>query len=196
LKRGTKYGEYFLGLTVLMLTACASCSRPHTTQRYQHDGIQFQYYSDWKVAKDAPAKGNASVRAINVEGPEHAVVSLICVPSSSPLALEEFAAAVAKRRDDAIEAKFSIGSIKTADVSKGTSEPTAGKVAGQERPGILQHFSINLLSVQVPHEATFYEVPGTRYKIMVMSQVATAKAAATHQGSELILSTLAIEDSR
>jgi len=188
----TKYAGRVLAALALAVIA-ASCTRARITEQYQKDGVEFKYYSDWKVTKDAPVAGKANVRAINIEGPEHAVVALICVPPASAQTLDQFAAAVADRRVEAIEARLSVGSIKTAEVSKGTSEPTTAAVAGQERRGILQHFSIDLLGVQVPHEARFYVVQGSRYKIMVMYQVATSHAETTHPGSELILSTLTIE---
>jgi hypothetical protein len=163
-------------------------------RQYQRDGIQFSYFSDWTIAKDAAVDGKSDVRAIHIEGPEHAVVSLICLPALSMQTLEEFAAAVAENRGAAIEGKLSLGPLKPAEVSKGTSEPTTGSVGGKEQQGILQRFSINLLGTEVPHEARFFALSGQRYKIWIMSQVATAKAPATRGAAELILDTLTVED--
>jgi len=175
-----------------MAVVCVACTRKPTIQQYQKDGIQFSYPSDWAVTKDAPVDGNANVRAINIEGPDNAVIVMICLPASSNQTLEEYAAAVAKSRDAAIEGKLSLGPLKGAEV-RGTSGPTTGKVAGQEQQGILQQFTINLLGTQVPHEAKYFVVQGSRYKTIIMSQVATASAAATHPASELILNTLTAE---
>jgi len=190
---GARLRAVWTGLAALaLLAACVACSRP-VIKQYQKDGVQFSYYSNWKIVKDAPIAGKPDVRSIQIEGPSNALISLICEPPASKQSLEQFAEAVATRRGAAIEAKLSVGGIQTAQVSKGTSNPTTGKVAGRDREGILQEFSVDLLGQQVPHQARFYLVEGTRYKIMVMSQVSNRNASETQAGSELILSTLAIE---
>jgi hypothetical protein len=179
----------FLAALAVMF-ACVACTRTPSVQHYQKDGVQFSYYSNWTIVKDAAVDGKSDVRAIHIEGPGNAVVSLICVPPSNGQTLEGFATGVAQRRDAAIESKLSIGSFKAAEVSKGASEPITGTIAGEEQQGILQQFSINVLGTQVPHEARFYVLGRQRYKVMIMSQVSIASAAATHPGSELILRTL------
>jgi len=183
---------------VVLLGSAAACSylnpRKPVAKQYHKDGIQFSYFSDWTIAKDAAVAGKSDVRAIHIEGPEHAVVSLICLPPLSEQTLEEFAAAVAEHRGAAIEGKLSLGPLKPAEVTRGTSEAVTGKIGGKDQEGILQRFSINLLGTQVPHEARFFAVRGQRYKVWIMSQVATTKAPATHAAAELILDTLAVED--
>ncbi len=178
---------------VLVVVSAACASRSRVVEHYQKDGLEFSHYSDWTVVKDAPVKGKPDVRAIHIEGPDDAVVSLICAPAGNPQTVAEFAAAVADQRGAAIEEKLSLGPVKAGQVSKGTSAPTTGKVAGQARPGILHQFSIDLLGTQVPHEARFYEVNGSRYKVMIMTQVAAENAMAARPAAELILSTLTIE---
>ncbi|HZR27234.1 MAG TPA: hypothetical protein VFA71_00525 [Terriglobales bacterium] len=185
--------RYPILAVLAMMFAGVGCTRPPSIRHYQKDGMQFSYYSNWTIVKDAAVDGKPDVRAIHIEGPGNAVVSLICVPPSNGQTLEGFAAGVAQRRDAAIESKLSIGSFKAAEVSKGASGAITGTVAGEEQQGILQQFSIDVLGTQVPHEAKFYMVSRQRYKVMIMSQVSIASAAATHPGSELILRTLAID---
>ena len=178
-------------LAVIALSA--GCARNHVVRLYQKDGVTFSHYSDWKIIKDAPANGNASVRAIQIEGPNDAVVSLICEPPSATQTLDEFASAVASRRGAAIESRLSVGSIKTATVTKGSSESTSGTIAGQTRMGVLQQFSIDMLGTQVPHEARFFLVEGSQYRIMIMAQVAVSHVSETRQGADMILSSLSID---
>src|SRR5262245_56164831 len=93
------------GLSVVLLAAlCTSCSPP-VAKQYQKDGVQFSYYSNWKVVKDSPIDGKPDIRAIHIEGPNHAVVSLICEPSWSQQSLQQFAEGVARRRGSAIQEK-------------------------------------------------------------------------------------------
>lgn len=184
--------QYLILAALAVVALSTGCTRNHVAQIYQKDGVTFSYYSDWKIIKDAPVKGNASVRAIHVEGPSNAVVSLICEPASSPQTLDEFASAVAAARGAVIESKLSLGSIKTATVTKGSSESTSGTVAGQTRLGVFQQFNIEILGTQVPHEARFFMVEGSQYRIMIMAQVAVAHAPETRQSVDMILSSLSI----
>src|SRR5215471_10713785 len=187
-----QHGARQAGLVALALwVACVACSP--VVKQYQKDGVQFSYYSNWKIGKDAPVNGKPDIRSIQIEGPSHAVIVLICEPASSAQSLEQFAEAVATRRGAAIENRLSVGGFQTAQVSKGTSNASTGKVAGREREGILQEFNIDLLGQQVPHQARFYLLEGTKFRIMIMSQVSNRNADQTRAGSDLILSTLAIE---
>jgi len=182
-----------IALAALALSIAGAGCSPPVIQLYQKDGVQFSHYSTWKIVKDAPVNGKPSIRSIQIEGPSHAVISLICEPPASTQSLAQFADAVAERRGAAIEANLSVAGIQTAQVAKGTSNPTTGKVAGSDRAGILQEFTVDLLGQKVPHQAWFYLVESTKYRIMIMSQVSKRNAGQTRAGSDLLLSTLAIE---
>jgi len=175
-----------------VVLAGVACSRP-VVKQYEKDGVRFSYYSNWLIAKDAPIDGHPDMRSIQLQGPSHAVISLICEPSSSPQTLEQFADGVAARRGAAIERKLSLGDIKTAQVTRGSSHPATGKIAGRARQGIMQQFSVELLGQQMPHHSWFYLVEGARCKMMIMYQIADTNAAEMQEGSNLILQTLAIE---
>jgi len=185
--------RYVFAAVALLLIASTACNRSHTIKQYQKDGVQFSYYSDWTIRQDAMLGAAANVRAINMEGPEHAVVSLICLPASNQQTLEDFASAVAKRRDAAIENKLSIGSLKTAQVNKGSSAAVTQDVAGDQQQGIIQRFTIDLLGTQVPHEARFFMVQSPNHHTMVMSQFADQYAATGRPSTELIMKTLSID---
>lgn len=192
--KNSKHSSRWVFVAVLLLLlASTACNRSHTVKQYQKDGVQFSYYSDWTIKKDAMLEGAAHARAIHIEGPEHAVVSLICLPAANTQTLENFASAVAKRRDAAIEDKLSIGSFKTAEVNKGSSAPVTQDVAGEQQQGIMQHFTIDLLGTQVPHEARFFLVQSPNHHTMVMSQFADQYAATGRPSTELIMSTLSID---
>ena len=181
----------FAALTlILSLTAC---SKPLTVQTYSKNGVQFSYYSNWKLDKDAAVAGNTNVRSIVIKGPHHAIVNLICVPAASTQTLEQFAEAVAIRRKAKIENRLSIGSLKTADVDKGTSESIAAKVGGSEQKGIHQQFSIDLLGKVVPHDVRFFGLQGTKIKMMIMSQTPQEHIATAQPGIDLILDSVRID---
>lgn len=181
------------GLAALGLAlVSATCSQP-VLKRYQKDGVQFSFYSNWKIVKDASTAANPDVRYIQVQGPQHAVVIMVCEPPSTRQTLEQFANDVAVMRDTLIESKFSVGGVKTAQVTKETPHLSEGKVAGREREGYLQEFTIQLLGHQTPMHARFYLVEGSKYNVIIMSQTPSLDAAGAEAGSDLILATLATE---
>lgn len=174
---------------------CVGCLRhSHSLQHYDSNGVTFSHYSDWSITKDAPINDSSDFRIINLSGPEHAVISLVLEPTAAPQTLDDFASVVAEKRTEETEKKLSVGSVKLANVDRGTSERTTGTVGGQRLDGVLQRFSVEVMGVQVPHEARFYLLSGVDRKIMIMSQVASAKAVKVREGSDLILNTLAIKE--
>ena len=98
-------------------------------------------------------------------------MTVICLPPDTGATVEQFAAAVAEQRVKAIEEMLSVGSIKAGKANIGTSSSVRGKIAGEERAGILQHFNVRLLGQDVPHEARFFGVDGSQYEAILMAQV-------------------------
>lgn len=180
---------------VLMLAAVASACSPQarTLKTYEKDGIHFSHFSDWKVTQDTPLEGTPNSRSINIEGPDNALVTVICLPPATGTTIEQFAAAVAEQRAKAIEEMLSIGSIKAGKADTGTSAAVRGKVAGQEREGVLQHFNIRLLGQDVPHEARFFGVDGSQYEAILMAQVSSQDATETYPAFDLILGSFAMD---
>jgi hypothetical protein len=180
---------------ILMLAAVASACSPQgrTVKTYEKDGIHFSHFSDWKVTQDTPIEGTPNSRSITIEGPGNALVTIICLPPAAGTTVEQFAAAVADQRAKAIEEMLSIGSLKAGNANTGTSSSVRGKVAGQEREGILQHFNIQLLGLDVPHEARFFGVDGSQYEALLMAQVSAQDATKTYPAFDLILGSFSVE---
>src|SRR5262249_11031876 len=87
----------------------SACARPErTVEVFDKDGIRFSHYSDWTITEDAPAAGTPNTRVIHIEGPDNAVLSILCIPENSPTSLEEFASSVAERRVTAIKEKLTV----------------------------------------------------------------------------------------
>lgn len=184
-----------IGIALVLSWAVLACSSsPRTIKSYDKNGIRFSHYSDWSVTDDAPIEGSPNARTIDLEGPNNALVAFICLPASSRQTLEMFAASIAERRVEVAEDKLSVGPIRTAEVSKGTSAAIRGQVSGQERDGISQHFSINMLGQEVPHEATFFAVSNGRYKVIIMTQVASEHARDAYPAFDLALDSFSIQN--
>lgn len=119
-----------VAILVLTLAGLACSSTAPTIKQYEKDGVQFAYFSDWKVTGDAPIEDNPGARSIDLEGPNSAFVTFIFLPSSTEYTLEEFASSMAAPRANAIEHELSVGPVNLAKVSKRTSQATTGRVGG------------------------------------------------------------------
>ena len=139
------------------------------------------------MTQDTPIEGTPNSRSINIEGPNSALVTVICRRRTPGATVEQFAAAVAEQRVKAIEEMLSVGSIKAGKANIGTSSSVRGKIAGEEREGILQHFNVRLLGQDVPHEARFFGVDGSQYEAILMAQVSSGQDERKLSAFDLIL---------
>lgn len=184
-----------IGIVLVLSCAAFACSPPpRTIKSYDKDGIRFSHFSDWSVTDDSPIEGNPNARSIVLKGPSEALVTFICLPASSQQTLEMFAASVAKRRAKLVEDNLSVGPIRPASASRGTSAAKRTRVGAQEQEGILQHFSVKLLGVEIPHEATFFTVSNARYKVMIMTQVASENTKDANPGFDLALGSFSLQN--
>jgi hypothetical protein len=177
-----------------LVTLAAACTLAKPTPvAYEKDGIKFTHLSSWKITKDEPIGEAKNARIINVEGPDSALLSIICIPESSSATLESFADDVASRRTAAISDKFRVGSMDMAQVAKGTSENIEQTIAGAKVPGVRQKFSITLLSVLVPHQADFFMLHHGRTKVVLMSQVAEKHLQQAGRNFDAVYESLSLE---
>jgi hypothetical protein len=182
-----RYAQFSAVLVALSLSfACAHT--PVTVETYDKDGVHFSHFSDWKIEKDEPIAG--APRVIHLEGPDHALVSILWLPVASTVTVESFAASVAHRRADAFEKKG--GDLKGMQESGGASEPVTAKIAGREVSGIRQTFDIVLLGTRVPHEASFYMLQTATHKVMIMAQVSKENLEATRPAWQKVFDTLSL----
>jgi len=166
-----------------------SPSPSHTAMAYQKNGLNFSYFSDWSVATDN-AIGKTDARAIHIEGPNSAVVSLICLPASNSATLEDFVAAIAKDRPQVMKEELQSKGLSGSITENGGTEPVVGNVQGKPQTGLRQRFSIEVADTKTPHEQDFYMVVGSRYKIMISAQVADENREQARSDWQLIFDTL------
>lgn len=181
-------------ILVVALAVFACSPSPRTIKVYEKDGIKFSHFSNWRVTEDSPVEGNPNARSIDLEGPNEALVIFICLPASSSQTIEEFAASIAEGRVKEIEESLTVGPIKPAKVTKGTSARISGQVGSQQQNGIKQSFNINLLGQDVPHEATFFAVGNGRYRVFIMTQVASEDARDAYPAFDLSLGSFLIKE--
>ncbi|HEX6902146.1 MAG TPA: hypothetical protein VF789_20690 [Thermoanaerobaculia bacterium] len=178
-------------LVIALLTAAGVACSPNAPElvMYSKDGVQFSYFSNWKVVRDSPYDTNPEIRAIDLDGPHKAIISIILFPPSVQPDLNEFAASVATRR-----ASLTKESLPTALTETGTSQTTTGRISGHGQNGILQRYSITLMGQEVPHEARFFLVNTGQAQTIVMTQVASEDALKVNAAFDRVLDSLRIAD--
>jgi len=183
--RGTK--AFVVAALATWVMACSPNAPELVT--YSKDGVQFSYFSNWKIVGDSPYDANPDIRAIDLDGPHEAIVSIIIFPYSAGRSLDEFAASVATRRTNLTKKALPAGSMET-----GTSQTTKGRIGGHEQNGILQRFSVTLMGQEVPHEARFFLVNARQSQTVVMTQVASEDAMDVNAAFDRVLDSLRIAD--
>jgi len=180
------------GIALLALVALCSCRGPAGT--YQNSHLRFDYLSGWSVSKDElVAKGAA--RVVNIQGPHHAVLTIALFAKDSLANLRSFAASMEKNRGGAVGEKLTVAGIALGSEKKGTGSAEAtARIAGEITKGIAQHFAVEVVGVEVPHEADFYQRDLGSRKVIFMNQVADKHAAATQEGFQRIYDTVAFNE--
>jgi hypothetical protein len=175
-------------IALLALLVLAGCRGPGGT--YRHSGLTFDYLSGWSIVEDKPlAKG--TVRFVRLGGPQHAVFTIAIYAKDARADVKDFAASVESMRGGAVESELTLGGIKFGSEKKAReSGATTARIAGQDTPGIAQHFSIQLLGVAVPHEADFYQRELGARKLIFMNQVADRYAAEVRAGFQKVYDTI------
>lgn len=179
-----------LGLAGLVLAACPA---PRTVEVYRKDGLHFSHFSDWKISEDRILPNNRKVREIVLNGPDQALLILLCFPETSDVSLEQFAASVAKGRSQAIKKNLGFGPISVGEESGGKSQATIAKIAGEDAAGIQQTFDLDVLGQTIPHQASYFMLHTGGKKLVITAQVALKHLTATRPGWQQVFDTVAID---
>ena len=162
-----------IGVLLMALGVFACSPKPASLVKYEKNGVSFTHLSDWKVTGEPVGEASAGVYTIAVEGPHEAIVSIMIVPASTEMTLDEYAGGMAREREDAIKQALSVGGISPAKVTSTQSQDASAQVGGAHSKGIVQTFSIKLLGETVPHKATFFMVSDQDRKAFIQTQAAT-----------------------
>jgi len=168
-----------------LLFALAACSAPKTVKTYDKSGLRFSYMSDWMVTTDMLVPRDARVRQVMLNGPDHALLMLLCFPEDINLDLESFAANAAKGRAGLVKNKPGAPPF--------TSRAVTAKIAGQDATGVQQTFDMAILGQTIPHQVTYYLVHAGGLRVVVTAQAAQQHLATVQPGWQKVFDTLAIE---
>ncbi|HEY2740223.1 MAG TPA: hypothetical protein VGK45_17570 [Thermoanaerobaculia bacterium] len=166
-----------------LLLALAACSAPRTVKTYDKSGLRFSYLSDWMVTTDMLLPRDARVRQVLLNGPDHALLMLLCFPEDTNVTAESFAASSAKGR---------AGLVKKG-AAPFTSRAVTAKIAGQNASGVEQTFDLEILGQTLPHQASYYLVHTGGLKVVITAQAAQQHLADVQPGWQKVFDTLAIE---
>jgi len=181
-------------LLVALSLALAACPpAPRTVEVYRKDGLHFSHFSDWKISEDRTFPPSRKVREVILHGPDNALLIVLCVPETSSMSVESFAASMAKGRAEAIKKKLGVGPLTAGEETGGKSQATIAKIAGEESAGIQQTFVLEMLGQKVPHQASYFMLHTGGLKLMITAQVATRHLEATRPGWQQVFDTLAID---
>jgi serine/threonine protein kinase len=142
--------------------------------------VVFDSPADWSITTD---EDMGDGRLVIIEGPHNGFVSLLMMPESSPLTLDEYANNLRKKRSEgAVEHGKSIASTSTV--------PTTARIAGVEVSGMEDRFAIKAGSLSVDFLCDFFDVVIGRERVFVNLQVPAEDLESVRPGAMRIYDSL------
>jgi hypothetical protein len=176
-------------LPLLLLALLAGCRKQSPAGRYQKDGLSFELLDGWAVTKDIQQKA----RIVTVTGPLHAALIISVFSPHVDVSLPAFVDAATKARGRGIKRRFTVAGVNLGgetDVSSPT--PIERPVAGTKAQGLVDHFTLEVMTVPLELTAEFLMVNRADRAVIIMDQASDLHRAEVNPGFQKILDTLAL----
>ena len=191
----SKVAAHWAGAAALLLIV-VSCERPadvESPKDYSKGGISFQLPGNWKVTEDVTEPGEREFRYIFVESRGSALVVIQRYRPAVDYSTEAFAEEFIRSAMEETENMATLGPLKPVKSNVGAAAPIRAVVAGEERDGVEQTFSVTVLGEHVPHKARAFKVEQDDSVVFIVSQVSIEDWALVAPGFELITASLEVE---
>lgn len=159
-----------------LLFGCGEVAASKTTLSYENEGVSFRLPSNWEVTEDVEVEG---FRYLFVETPGEAILTIHLYPADESFDLEGY---VASSMDNLT------GEMPIGEISIGSNIPIVREVDTVEFAGIQSHFSIEILSIEVPHLVRHFSITQEGFDINISEQVSAEDLHLVEDGFDLVLS--------
>ena len=155
----------------------------HTMNTFNKDGVQFSYYSDWKIQKDNFQSPDG--RFIQITGPlKTPVVFIRFFPASTSVSLGEFA-------------KYMLSNINTKDepaLNTGATKPIVGRINGIDEAGLQFHCVMRMDDGLLRSaDVELFMLPNSKHKVIVGVIVEKEVLETSRPAIRLILDSIKLE---
>jgi len=168
----------------------AGCRTRAPAGRYQKDGLSFEHPEGWQVTNDLQKRA----RTVTVMGPAHAVLTISVFAPHLDVSLDTFVNAASKARGDGVKKELTVAGVNLGGETPATAPATPIKrsVAGKQVRGYEEHFTIEGVSVPVPHTSEYLIFKVGDRAVIVMEQVADKERHRATSGFQRIVDTIAV----
>ena len=171
---------------LLVLIGCEKTEPPAKIDKpvsYDHQGVKFQYPSNWKVTEDTQEN---NIRYLSIDSPAYAVSQIIILSRAEALKLKNFA----KEFSSSINKEMPLGKTKHSVFS-----PIQRHIKKSVFHGIKEKLNINIAFISVPHTREYFRQDINNRVVFYVNQVADEDYQKTMGGFSLILDTFKITTS-
>lgn len=174
-------------LVALPVAGCETSPDVRRPQSYSKDGISFSYPGNWSVTEDVVKPGDSRYRYLFVESPGSALVIVQHYEPHIDRSVEEFAAEFHRKLVAEVEEIALLGPLKPFSGHAGTAVAVRSVVAGIQREGIEQSFSVSAAGERVPHKFRAFRVDTASATAFLIVQAATEDWNLVAPGFDLVL---------
>jgi opacity protein-like surface antigen len=157
-------------LACLAAPAAAAPDKPVPHQAYSQAGVGFQHPAGWKVTADTAGQEGGSLRSIDLEGPEEAIINLMFMPTLSGQDIETFAARAAQHRAEMDKAQAAQHAADGMAPTPLTTSRITRRVGGKAVKGVQHRFGYTSGGDTVQLEARFYTLDFGKASVIIMTQ--------------------------
>lgn len=165
-------------LTVSLLAGCERAADVASPEHFDDKGLRFSLPGNWEVTSN---ETNPHFRHLLVETPGDAIVIMHIYAKDEALSLDDFARVFSRQVTEAMPFGEVSGNAFTA------REQAPGSL---HAPGVLEHFDIEVMSVKVPHQRSYFTAQHAGRVLFVVTQALDEDLVKVQPGFDLVLSTV------
>ena len=143
--------------------------------QYDKDGLRFAYPGNWTVTED---QNSDNIRYLFVESPGDAIFVIQVYQEEEAVEIDEYVEWFGAQ----VKEEIPVGAI-------GGSDTTAVRkvVAGEQRDGVKERFSIEIIGTFVPHLREYFRIHLGAHVVFLVGQAATEDWGKVAPGFDLVL---------
>lgn len=179
-------------LLLVGVTALAACERPADTEnrlRFADGPIAFDYPGNWTTKSDFRIESEG-YGMVDVDSTGDATMSISIFPAPIGKSIREWAKTIESGRREEMEAMTKVGDTPVVVAGASTFEDIETRFGKEQRPGLVEKFTVTALGEDVPHFAEFHRLERRGWTLIVMGQAAAEDWKMVRPGFQLVYDTI------
>ena len=157
-------------------------------QRYEKDGISFEYPGNWKLTEETIEENGITVNNITVESAGNALLMVQTFEPAVPLELATHFEVVMNGMQEAVDKQ--VGGL--AEGARGAVTDFQRQFLGEQRPGKRGEITVSILGEKVPGVVSMFVAVLEDRTVLLFSTVPDADRAKVEPGFDQVIDSLKV----